>query len=138
MSAKPFRLTGASRAVLSARHTSLLNACLMWLKSRRIPAHKMNSGALRTERGCFIRYGFPGCPDIIGILPGGRFLGVEVKTGTGRLTEHQEAFRRTVEESGGVFVVAREIDELAAAVDLAAMERKLEARALTCCGRTSR
>ena len=112
MSPATFRLTGASRAAISARHTSLVNACLLWLKTRRIPAHKMNSGAFKAAHGGFIRYGFPGCPDIVGILPGGKFLGVECKTGAGRLTEHQESFRVVVENSGGVFVLVRELEDL--------------------------
>lgn len=124
---KQFRLTGASRRQIAARHTSLVNAVLLWLKVRRWPAHKMNSGATRTDRGGFIRYGFPGCPDVIGILPGGRFLGVECKTGTGRLTPDQDRFRRTVEELGGVYVVVRELEDLVHAIE--------ERGAITCCAR---
>ena len=35
----------------------------------------------------------PGVPDIIGIYDGGRFLGIEVKTPKGKLSEHQEIFK---------------------------------------------
>jgi hypothetical protein len=47
-----------------------------------------------------------GTPDIIGII-NGRFVGIEVKTIKGRLTEAQELFARKAQEVGGVCFVAR-------------------------------
>lgn len=41
-------------------------------------AERMNSGAVRVG-GRFIRFGWPGCPDLLGQLKDGRLLGVEVK-----------------------------------------------------------
>ena len=38
----------------------------------------MNSGAAKVGNR-FIRFGFVGCPDVIGQLKDGRFIGVEVK-----------------------------------------------------------
>ena len=39
---------------------------------------RMNTGAARVG-GRFIRFGFIGCPDVLGQLRDGRLLGVEVK-----------------------------------------------------------
>jgi len=96
-------------------HTALVKAGLHWLKLQRVPAWKMNTGAFRTEGGGFIRAAFLGCADIIGIVPGigaGRFLAVECKTGRGELSPGQEAFKKVVQGSGGVFIEARSIDDL--------------------------
>jgi hypothetical protein len=134
MSARTFRLTGASRAAISAAHTSLVNACLWYLKAHRVPAHKMNSGAIKGKHGRFVRFGFPGCPDIVGILPGGKFLGVEVKTGTGRLNADQIVFKGVVEDSGGVFVLVRALGDLERALQPLLREE----RGATRCGRSSR
>ena len=41
-------------------------------------AERMNTGAARVGNR-FIRFGWPGCPDVLGQLKGGRLLGVEVK-----------------------------------------------------------
>jgi hypothetical protein len=50
-----------------------------------------NSGAFRTEWGGFYRVGTPGAPDIIGCVEG-KFIGLEVKTPHGKLSDEQEPF----------------------------------------------
>ena len=54
----------------------------------------------------------PGVSDILGVLPDGRFLAVEVKTRKGRLTRHQEAFLAAVNQMGGLAFVARSLDDV--------------------------
>ena len=49
---------------------------------------RMNSGAARMGSR-FVRFGFKGCPDVLGQLKDGRLLGVEVKAKTGRLRPEQ-------------------------------------------------
>lgn len=48
-----------------------------------------------------------GVSDILGIAPGGRFLAIEVKTQSGKLSTDQRAFIRKVQDSGGIAFVAR-------------------------------
>ena len=52
---------------------------------------RMNSGAAKVG-GRFIRFGFTGCPDVLGQLKDGRLLGVEVKGPTGKLRPEQSVF----------------------------------------------
>jgi len=52
-----------------------------------------------------------GASDIIGIMPDGRFLAVEVKTAKGRTTAEQERFLFHVQLMGGVAGVARSVDD---------------------------
>lgn len=66
-----------------------------------------NSGA----RGG-VRYGCPGSPDIIAILPGGTFLGIEVKTPSGKQSSIQAAFQHLVEEAGGLYIIARSVNDV--------------------------
>lgn len=71
---------------------------------------RMNSGAHAVESPTgrrFIRYGFRGCPDVIGQLLDGRFLGVEVKAPGGKLGPEQAVFLERVTATGGVAFVAR-------------------------------
>jgi hypothetical protein len=57
-----------------------------------------------------------GSSDIIGVLPDGRFLAVEVKARHGRLSPEQSMFIEKVRSLGGVAVVARSFRELDAAL----------------------
>ena len=52
-----------------------------------------------------------GSADIIGIAPGGRFLAVEVKTKTGRVSPDQTRFIEHVKAKGGVAGVARSVQD---------------------------
>ncbi len=61
----------------------------------------------------------PGCPDIVGWVRVGEravFLGIEVKSATGRLRESQASFRRVLEEAGGIYVLARSAPDAARAI----------------------
>ena len=62
-------------------------------------AERMNSGAA-TVGGRFIRFGWPGCPDVLGQLKDGRFLGVEVKAAQGRTSPEQVAFLERIRGAG--------------------------------------
>ena len=68
---------------------------------------RMNSGAARVD-GRFIRFGFTGCPDVLGMLRDGRLLGVEVKAPKGKLRPEQAVFLERIRDGGGVAFVARD------------------------------
>ena len=68
---------------------------------------RMNSGAARIGAR-FVRFGFRGCPDVLGQLTDGRLLGVEVKGPTGRLRPEQAFFLERVRAAGGVAFMARD------------------------------
>ena len=63
---------------MGSRENVVCASCMRVLSLRGIPAFRINSGACRVGKR-FIRFGAPGLPDIIGVLPDGRFLGVETK-----------------------------------------------------------
>lgn len=64
--------------------------------------------------------GTPGSPDIMGILPGGRFIGVECKRPLGPKGGHggsvqsadQQRWQNECERVGGLYVLARGIDDV--------------------------
>ena len=66
---------------------------------------RMNSGAARMG-GRFVRFGFKGCPDVLGQLNDGRLLGVEVKGPTGKLRPEQSVFMERIRGAGGVAFMA--------------------------------
>ena len=72
---------------------------------------RMNSGAARMG-GRFVRFGFTGCPDVLGQLRDGRLLGVEVKAQAGRLRPEQAVFLERIRGAGGVAFVARDLRDV--------------------------
>jgi hypothetical protein len=56
--------------------------------------------------------GLRGVSDVLGVLPGGRFLAVEVKGPSGRLSKEQVAFLASVTQAGGVALVVKDVREL--------------------------
>ena len=59
-----------------------------------------------------VRYGLPGAPDILGVLPGGRMLAVEVKVERDRVREEQRLWHRRAVELGALVIVARSLEDL--------------------------
>lgn len=72
---------------------------------------------LHSLDGCYCfkehggRYGTAGVPDIICCCHG-RFVGLEVKTATGRTTALQDLAIRDINQAGGTAAVVRSLDEV--------------------------
>jgi hypothetical protein len=90
--------------------------CLRYLNKRGIKAWNNTTGCVRIAPDRWLHFGLKGSSDILGCLPGGRFLAVETKALRGRLTDEQRGFLRGIESLGGVAVVARSFQELDAAL----------------------
>lgn len=87
---------------------------LPWLK-----VWRNNSGALYDRTGKLVKFGLAGSADIIGIVkPHGRFLAIEVKAEKGRQSESQRNFQRMVEGMGGVYVLARSVEDVLKALEI--------------------
>ena len=90
----------------------VLSQCLDYLQIRGIMAWRNNTGALKVGRR-FVRFGFPGSSDILGILPNGQFLAVECKREKGgKLSDKQVEFLSRIKENGGVAVCVNSVNEL--------------------------
>jgi hypothetical protein len=89
---------------------------LKYLKLRRIKAWSNPSGAVRIRPGKFMSFGLKGSSDILGILPGGRFLAVEVKAPGGRLSPEQQEFLEDVKTLGGMAIVAKSYRDIETAL----------------------
>lgn len=78
---------------------------------------RINSGAYKTPDGRFIRFGFPGCPDLLGQMRDGRILMLECKSDTGRLTDEQRAVLERATTNNGVAGVCRCVEDALAIVE---------------------
>jgi VRR-NUC domain len=109
---KPFKLTPYAPRE-SAVLASVLQALAFYPKVAWY--ERMNSGAYTVGEGAdkrYIRFGFPGCPDILGMLKSGTLLAIEVKRDLGRVSDQQEAFLHMVNANGGCGFVCRSVSDL--------------------------
>ena len=90
--------------------------CLRYLERRGFFVWNNPSGAVRIAPDRWVHFGRKGSSDIIGVLPDGRFLAVEVKAPHGRLSPEQSAFLEKVRGMKGMAVVVRSFRELDAAL----------------------
>jgi hypothetical protein len=86
--------------------------CLKYLDRCGLFAWNNPTGAAQVRPGKFMHFGKAGSADIIGVLPGGRFLAVEVKAKGGRLTPEQSAFLERVRALGGITILARSFRDI--------------------------
>lgn len=93
------------------KHSELVNNCLFFLSLNRIFAWQNNTGAAKIGNA-FVQFGKKGSSDIIGILPDGRFLGVEIKIGKDTQKPEQIIFQDRIERNGGIYILVRSIDDL--------------------------
>jgi hypothetical protein len=90
---------------------------LNYLDSRAgLYAWRNNTGAVKVE-GRWVRFGCPGSPDILAVQAGGRMVGVEVKAALGSQSAGQKAWQRRIERLGGLYILARSVDDVRAALD---------------------
>jgi hypothetical protein len=95
---------------------TVLAGCLRYLQARRIYHWRNSVGAVRVAPDRGVHFGKKGSADIIGCLPDGRFLAVEVKAQNGRLSPEQKQFLAEIRELGGLALVIRDWRELDAAL----------------------
>ena len=59
-----------------------------------------------------VRFSVPGAADLTGILSDGKRLEIECKTADGKQSEAQRNFGEMITKQGGIYIVARSIDDL--------------------------
>lgn len=82
---------------------------MAYLKAAGIYHWRNNTG----RRGG-VSYGLAGSPDIMGMTKSGRFLGIEVKDATGTQKPAQIEFQQNCEATGGLYILARSLDDVIA------------------------
>jgi len=103
----------AARAPESTTQDQILAA----LHDRGIFAWRQNTGGAKVK-GAFVRFGIPGTPDIIAVLPpSGVVLWIEVKGALGRQTDAQKLFQSRIEQAGGRYVLARSVADVLERID---------------------
>lgn len=91
--------------------TAVQKQILAYLEVRRILVWRNNTRWVRIG-GRLVQFGMTGASDIIGCLPDGRFLAIEVKRKGEKPTPEQLAFLSRVAQAGGVALVAYSLDDV--------------------------
>lgn len=100
----------------SPTENDVVQACLQWLALHNVMAWRnQTTGLYDPTRKVFRKFnGLKGVSDILGVLPGGRFLGIECKKKGGYPSPEQRAFIQMVNDAGGLAFVARGTEDLEA------------------------
>ena len=77
----------------------------------RTPLWRQNAGRVQLINGRWMDLAPAGAADLTGILADGRRLEIEVKSATGQQREAQRAWQRMILSKGGVYILARSVDE---------------------------
>ncbi len=90
----------------------VLNQCTAYLTARGIYHWRQNTGAFKVENR-FIRTGMKGVSDILGVLPTGQLLAIEVKREKGgKLSAAQKEFIDAINSRNGCAIVVHSLTEL--------------------------
>lgn len=76
---------------------------------------RTNSGVAVTPARSVVRFNVPGTPDILGCYRG-RAVAIEAKAAIGRQSHQQRRFQAAWERAGGLYVLARSVDDAMAAL----------------------
>lgn len=89
---------------------------LDFLNRKGIFSFRINTtGTYDSKKGVYRSLGkfqLKGTSDILGILPDGKFLAIEVKSETGRATVEQKAFIEKIKKSGGIAFIAKNLQDV--------------------------
>lgn len=79
--------------------------CFLW-RTNSTGVYDQSIGRFRKS------HSIKGVSDILGVAPNGQFLGIEIKTGTDRLSEDQKRFRSLIESKKGIYWVVKNYVDL--------------------------
>lgn len=95
------------------RHTATVKAIAISAKALGLSIWPMNTGGLPVAgaggKRYFVRLNRPGAADLTGILPDGRRIEVEVKTGEGKPNPNQLEFRAMIAQNRGVYLLVHDV-----------------------------
>ncbi|MFB3894499.1 MAG: VRR-NUC domain-containing protein [Phycisphaerae bacterium] len=91
---------------------AIQRAILIWLRLHGCLVAVTDAGAAY-RAGSFGADTVPaGWPDITGLLPDGRFIGVECKSADGRQSQVQKSMESEIRKRKGIYVLARSIEDI--------------------------
>ena len=101
------------RSTVRLREQDIQRQILDFLRFKGIYCWKNSTvGIFNPKTGGYIPSHAKGVSDILGILPGGRFLAIEVKRPGGRPSEHQVQFLQEINGRRGLAFIAYSVEDV--------------------------
>ena len=98
---------------MASEENAIVKQVHQWPALKRIRAWRVNTGGVPARGGRFKRNVAAGFPDLVCCWHG-RFVGIEVKTPTGRQQPSQKLFQAELEAAGGTYILARSLADVEA------------------------
>jgi hypothetical protein len=96
---------------------AIQRAIVLWLRANGCLVAVTDAGAAY-RAGAFFGDAIPaGWPDITGLLPDGRFIGVEVKAPGGRQSLVQKIIEQEIRKRSGIYVLAHSVEDVQREID---------------------
>lgn len=96
---------------MGKEENSLKNTIMdMLIYKRNCFAWGNNTGAYKVKNR-FVKYGYPGSPDILAVIEG-RFVGIETKVRGRKQSANQIDFQQEFEAAGGIYILARSMEDV--------------------------
>ena len=97
---------------MKLREKDIQKTIIGYLKLKKIFHYKNNTvGIYNQKTGQYIPSPSKGAPDIIAIKDG-KYIGIEVKAPKAKQSEHQRTFQDNLEEAGGIYILAYELEDV--------------------------
>ena len=96
------------------KETQLIKQILDYCRYRNLLFYRTQAGAVKTDRGGFVKFGEKGVSDITGCLPNGKYVACEVKVGKNKMQPSQKDFEQRVLKNGGQYWLVYSLDEFIA------------------------
>jgi len=100
---------------INRKETDIQLEICKYLKMRGYFFWRQNTApTFQRSRNCYRsmpKFAINGVPDIL-LVKEGRFIGIEVKSLTGRISKNQVIFRDLVIEAGGEYFIARSVEDV--------------------------
>ena len=110
---KERRSSGYQKSAFKVKEADVLKAVEIWLTIKKIPHWRINSGALKTDRGRLVRFGAPGMSDFYAIGRDGRSIWIECKRPQGGVVSAtQKIFLDSINRHGGIGIVVNSTESL--------------------------
>lgn len=68
----------------------------------------------KSGKKSFVKFGFPGMSDILGIRNDGKLIAIECKFGKNKTTEAQDKFADMIKSMNGIYILAYSLDDVIA------------------------
>lgn len=100
------------------REQDLTGPVIAFLALADIYAFRLNAGKVQTAHGTWVQLAPKGTADVVGVLPGGRWLCVELKRKGGKVRKEQAEWLDMMRGKGALCVVITSVEDLRTALRL--------------------